>query len=158
MKVTVRTAGLDRLIAKAKRKLDFLSSDGAREVMRKSGAELVTQFQRTINTFTPGPVKDLAPKTKVQKMRQVGRLYPILVRSGDLFRSMVPRVTRKGTQWSITVMYKGRKPNITNARLAQIHITGEGRNPPRDFTSIPKNWRVNLFQRLRRELQRRTNA
>lgn len=159
MKVEITTAGLERLTVKAERRLEYLKGNNEmRRFLQEAGKQLVEEYKATIRSFTPGPVQDLSAKYKVQKSKAVGRIYPILERTGALLRSMVPRVTDKGRQrWTLAVTYRGIHPeaNMKNSRLARLHITGEGNLPARDFTRPSNQWRAQLMARLRASVRKK---
>lgn len=144
---------------KVTQRVNFLGSNRMRSVMKRAGDDYIREVERYISTLAPGNVPDLAEKTKKQKVKQVGFMYPILYRTGQFiasFRSMVYSPT-KGQPWQIKLTYKGVHDNgIRMSRLAEIHGRGLGRMPKRDFTNIPTARRRRWFQKwmdvLRKEL------
>lgn len=148
---TATTGGLERLAARVTNRANFLGSARMRSVVQLAGDDLVRVYRQHIDTFNPGDVPDLAESTKKQKAKQVGFVYPILKRTFDFYNRMRAIITAPsgGSGWRIQIDFPGTKGSITNNRLAEIFIRGEGRQPRRDFTQIPNAWKNRLFARLR---------
>ncbi len=154
MKVNITVTGLHKLKAKVSRGAHFLGEDGLRSVLQEEGKGLVDTFRQTINTFTPGPVRDLKQATKEQKAREGWSVYPILVRSGDMVRSMKSLVRHgKRGGWTIAITFKGvDRYGERNDVKARAHLEGTAHLPVRDFTTIPRAWSKNLFSQIRKKL------
>lgn len=153
MRVTVTTAGLDRLRAKVHKALHFLGEDGMRAVLKEEGKQLVEMYKRTIASYTPGPVQDITQETKRRKARDGFAVYPILRASGDMMNSMYHVVRHAGGAWVLALGFRGTDRRGTpNAEKAKGHIEGTAHLPRRDFTVIPKGWSKHLTSQLRRKL------
>lgn len=154
--VKIRTAGQEKLAEKVSKRANFLGTEAMADICRVTAADVVTQFKHTIESFTPGRVPDLAESTKKEKQKAVGFIYPILKRTSELINSMMPfiRTPTGGKGWIIGVKFVGDHGGITNARLAEIHIEGEGNVPARDFTKVPASIKQGLFRRIRSALTR----
>lgn len=149
----VTTLGLDRLHARITRRANFLSGIGLKDILRAAGDDLLKEFKKNIATFTPGPVRDLKPATKVQKQRQVGFIYPILHRTGDLIRSMHIRVVAVRGLTLRLEFWGAHSGGTLNSKIAEVHITGQGVMPVRDFTKIPPSWVAKLKRNIREALR-----
>lgn len=152
MKVRITTAGLEAISAKVSRAANFLSGSGMRAVLQQHGKMLVQEFRENIATFTPGPVPDIKPATKLQKQRGGFSVYPILVRTGDMVNSLYSNVIKKGrTSWRIALGFKGyNRSGSRNADVALAHLRGGPHLPQRDFTTITDKWRDSLFAAMKR--------
>ena len=156
--VTVTTGGLERLRAKVNARLNFLGRGGIREVLERNAQDLKQQYRRKVESFVPGEVPDLKDATKKQKMREVGFIYPILRRTGEMLASMAVKVVppQEGHGWRIQVTFRGTHTGGTrNQVIANAHINGEGRNPVRDFTKVSPQWVGNLMKQIRAGFTRR---
>lgn len=153
MKINVTTSGLRNLEIRYERRKKDLGWV-PRQVMRDMADDVENELKRQIEKFTPGPVQDLSPRYKRQKEQKYGSAYPILKATGKLMNSIRSRVYERATNWLISVYFKGENKNISNERLAEIHIEGEGKNPQRDFYKLSptfiKKWRTKIFSTLRR--------
>lgn len=156
MKVTITGRGLEKLGAKVTRRANFLGTGGMLNVLHQAADDLLDVYKNQIRAFTPGSVPDLAESTKKSKRRQVGFIYPILIRTQQLLNSMYMRVRKPsgGKGWGIQLGFAGSQNGTANSRIAEIHITGEGNMPERDFTKVPKAWRQDLIRRIRDALRR----
>lgn len=149
------TGGLERLAARITMRANFLGSARMRSmVVQPAADDLLKVYRQKIDSFNPGEVPDLAESTKKQKAKQVGFVYPILKRTLDFYNRMRAIITAPsgGSGWRIQIDFPGSKGSITNNRLAEIFIRGEGKQPKRDFTQIPNAWKSRLFTRLRNAL------
>ena len=136
----VTTVGLERLEAKVTRRVNFLGGPGMRAVFQEAARELLIEYKTQVETFTPGPVRDLKPATKVRKQREVGFIYPILRRTGDMLQSMVAKV-HYTSAWAIRVTFPGvNRKGTRNQVVAKAHIEGTARLPVRDFTKVSRAW------------------
>lgn len=149
-----QVVGLERFARKASNRANFLGADGMEDILDKAGADLVERYKKKIESFTPGSVPDLAESTKKQKARLGVSVYPILKRFGTLMDSMFYKVRRPmgGRGWIVAIGFAGSQNGVANARIAQIHIEGQGRNPIRDFTKIPREWGREVFKSIREGL------
>lgn len=153
-RVSVTTAGLDRLTDRITRRANFLGGTAMKALMTDAAKDLAKAYEAKIASFAPGPVQDLKDATKKQKQNQVGFIYPILMRSGYLVSSMrgIAKVLSNG--WTIAVDFPGTHPGgSANNTIAKAHIEGTERLPKRDFTAVPARWRDALLQRLRDRLK-----
>lgn len=156
MKIRSTVTGITALHATVSRRANFLGSNGMRTILRQKADDLEGEFKKNIMGFTPGPVQDLAASTKKEKQSKVGFIYPILVRTYQFINSMYTRVMAplSGGGWNIKLGFAGSQNGVTNQRIAEIHIKGEGHMPKRDFTKVPTSWRVDLINRIRDALRR----
>lgn len=152
--VTATVSGIQRLNAKMNNRVNFLTGTGMRAVLKDSADDLVVQYKRTIESFTPGDVRDLAESTKKQKMRSVGFVYPILQRTMQMVNSMYASVHPPGRGWTIAIGFTGSQRGVENATIAKAHIEGTAHLPKRDFTKIPPSWKSTLYRRIRDGLAR----
>ena len=83
---------------------------------------------------SPGGYKDLKPKTKIQKQKKFGFIYPILKRTGILERS----ITRKGAPGNITIITKTTLTVGTSVPYGIFHNSDKPRKkiPQRKFVFI----------------------
>ena len=151
--LTIQTSGIAELVTRIEKRANFLGSENMRAMLRDLGAEIVERYFRKIETFNPGPVKDLTASYKRRKKAAVGFEYPILYRTGELAASMHARVL--SNPWRVRIEFWGTHDGgISNKRLAQIHATGDGNMPRRDFTKLPDGWNRAWLNRLRQALRR----
>jgi len=155
--VHINTAGFQRLQQKVTDRIERLRGHTLRRHVVKMADEIIHEYNRTIDNFTPGTVKDLSPKYKVQKAQEFGHVYPILKASGAMAASMYHevKVRSRGAIYSIKIRFRGNNGKITNRRLAMIHITGEGKMPARDFTKLPPGFAAKWTRRILAELRRK---
>jgi hypothetical protein len=153
--VKTSVVGLERFATRMTNRANFLGS-GMKPLLREAGDELIETYKERIESFTPGEVPDLKDSTKKQKAKQVGFVYPILVRTRTMIDSMYARVKSavRGSGWGIAIGFSGSQKGVSNARIAQIHITGEGNMPMRDFTKVPASFSDSIFRRIRDALRR----
>lgn len=158
MKIHVDTGGGERLRAKINRRINFLGRGGIREVLEENAEELIKLYRRKVESWVPGEVPDLKEATKKEKRRQVGFVYPILKRTGELLDSATAKVLPPagGRGWRIAVTFPGRHAGgVLNEVIAMAHINGEGNNPVRDFTKVSPQWVGNLLKQVRAGFTRR---
>lgn len=118
------TKGLETIEQRIRQRQAFLR-EGVRPILEQCADEMVAEMEGNIESFTPGRVKDLAPSTKKQKQRDVGSVYPILLKTGQMVSSMYSQVVRVASVWRIRLGFSGQHSGgISNAALAQIHIKG----------------------------------
>ena len=153
--------GLRALAVKAERKTKLLTGVALQEIFDRGADELEFVFRRNVQRFTPGGVKDLTPKYKLRKEKQVGYAYPILYRTGVLMAALYTKAVKPvtGHVWKIRYGFAGIHPEngVDLAQLAEWHINGEGRNPKRDFTTVPKEWQVSFVKRVSKALTQAEN-
>lgn len=156
MSTGITVNGIERLRLKAQARADVLKGSEMRAILNKAGDDLVEAYKNKIQSFNPGSVTDLAESTKKQKMRKVGFVYPILMRTSQMMNSMfvTVRAPRSGG-WILALGFKGSQGRATNAQIADAHINGTSRVPKRDFTKIPAAWRDSLFRRIRDAIRKR---
>lgn len=158
MKVTITTTGIRSLKRKVDKRIEFIRGPALRQLVLEMGADVIEAYNRKVMTFTPGRVRDLRPATKEQKQREVGYIYPILRRTGQMMNSIYTRVKARSwrdPRYVIRLGFKGRHSGgIENSELARIHTLGLGNNPKRDFTALPKaltrRWTARILAALRK--------
>lgn len=155
VRVNVNIDGSNRLVERWNQRVNFLGGKRVRSILQEMGHEMEAQFQKNIEKFVPGPVKDLTPKYKKRKMKDVGHVYPILIKTGQMFASMYSRVFKKDG-WTVKVAFAGmHEGGITNQRLVGIHTGQEpGKMPVRDFMKLRKGWTAKWTRLILRELKR----
>lgn len=151
MRVRITTGGLDTMTQQVSRAANFLGGPQIRRVLQEHGKLLVQNFRENIATFTPGPVQDITQQTKRDKSRGGWRVYPILVRTGDMVNSIYSEVVHSGrTGWTIRLRFRGtNRQGSRNADVALAHIQGNEHLPARDFTFVSDEWRDSLFAAIR---------
>lgn len=146
------TKGLEALAAKAQAKADALNGAPMQALMGAMAQEMVVRMFRVASTFTPGSVPDLKPEYRLAKQKKWGHAYPILYASGAMLRSMYGIAARTGeAMWTLRLGFQGQHPSagISNAELANIHISGSGRGlAARDFTKLDPGWETPWLQRI----------
>lgn len=155
MKVTVTTAGIEKLTARVSRVANFLRGGGMKAVMAEHGSLLIRQFQSNILSQTPGRVADLKDSYKERKLKKYGLVYPILYASGGLFNSMGMVVGRgKAREWTLSLVFKGRNRGVPRQVIGEAHLKGTATLPKRDFARVPRGFSSRVFESIRRELRR----
>lgn len=150
--------GTERLALKYSRRMNLLGTAAVGKIFGEAADELLVLYRKRVQSFRPGDVPDLTPGYKKQKRAAVGTVYPILWRTGYLISHLARRVYAR--PWRIRLLFGGGQhpeAGIPTKRLAEIHIKGEGRVPPRDFTQLPEEWVKRWKDRLRRRLRRAVN-
>lgn len=146
---TVKGDGLEKLHHRFRQKAAALVD--TKPILQKAAPQLIRILKRNIEDFRPGSVPDLKEATKKRKQKQVGFIYPILKRFGDMMDSMAAVVTKA----SIGVEFRGvNREGVRNSRVARVHLRGEGRNPKRDFFKIPKTFRDSIIDAVRAKFRR----
>ncbi len=150
--VGITGGGIQRLKAKVEKNVNFLGTEGMRRVIRERGDAAIQAFKNNIESFSPGGVPDLKEKTKKQKQREVGFVYPILKRTGAMMQSMYTYVRKAGVVgWVVEVRFRGTENKVK----AIAHITGGGTVPVRDFMKLPRGFSASVFAAIRAGLKRR---
>lgn len=147
MKLT--TTGIRALQLKVATKLTMMGGPVLANSVRMVGDNIVAQFRRNIDSFTPGSVEDLTPKYKKVKLKKYNKVYPILRATDQLYNSIYRRVAKTKTGYKIFIGFTGnRSGKISNSRLAEIHANGMGNNSERDFMFIPRGFAWNQTRRI----------
>lgn len=148
IRVTIRSAGSERLLQRINNAANFLRTAGMRRVLNSYSGDVVKQFKQNIDEMTPGNVQDLKESTKKQKQAKYGRVYPILRATDLLYNGMKASVANTSDGWVIRITYPGDR-----GRVAQVHQDGEGNMPQRDFAKIPTALRRKLWADVRAALR-----
>lgn len=153
IRLSIDTGGLVRLQTRMTNRANFLGSERMRSILRDAGDELHELLVDRIESSPNDLIRDLSPRYAEQKERAVGFAHPVLVRTGQLVSSITVRVFQTASGWHLRLMFVGQhEGGLSNARLAQIHMRGEGRVPKRDFGELPKGWEERWVQRIASEL------
>lgn len=135
--------------AKTAGKIRSLQGRRVSDALNASGRDLIALYRSRITTFNPGPVQDLTERTKRQKQREVGFVYPILYRTGQLMASMYHKLVWDAATATIRIGFSGHNGGTPNAVIAKAHLDGTATLPARDFTRVTQQWRRALMQRLK---------
>lgn len=142
--VRITSVGIKNIEQRVTQRLNFLGGEGMRALLQEMGKDAVREIQKRVGTQNPGPVKDLTPRYKKDKLKKVGYIYPILFRTGYMISTMASRVRKRmlTPRWVISITFLGQHPGakISTAELAQIHALGKGHMPKRDFIVLPKGF------------------
>lgn len=153
MTVRVTTSGAERMRTKAQKRLSNLQGGAVNKALNASGRDLIALYRARIESFIPGTVPDLKEQTKKTKQKQVGFVYPILRRTGQLVASMYHRVSMTESVATIRVGFRGRRAGGTlNSVIAGAHLDGTATLPKRDFTRVTSEWRRSIMARLRKAI------
>lgn len=137
----ITTTGLGKLRARAATKLKGLTGPAIKRAAGLMADETLAEYRSLEETFLPGPVDDLTEPYKKRKAKKFGSVYPILQASGQMMNSMVHVVKVAKGLITIAVDFRGRRtPRLTNARLAEIHVEGQGTQPKRNFMKLSRGF------------------
>lgn len=142
--IATSTNGLEKLAARVTRRANLLGGQGMRTILQAAGKDLEKAYRARILSSPNEYIHALSPKYAAEKRRAVGFENPVLVRSGQMLRSMYSRVVNDGS-WAIRLGFAGER----NSMLAAIHIRSG-----RDFTEIPDGWEDAWQAKLRSAMSR----
>lgn len=154
--VNVTTTGMRNLSVKVTKRIEALRGHKLRTTVQSMAADVIRQFNVTVDSFTPGNVPDLSPRYKLAKAQRFGTAYPILKATGQMMASLFStvRVRSRGASYQIWIGLRGSRGRITNAQLAEYHVNGTGRMPARDFMTLPpafkRRWSSRILAALRK--------
>ncbi len=145
----ITVTGLNKLRARAATKLKGLTGPAVKRAAALMADETLAEYRSLEETFLPGPVADLTEPYKKRKAKLHGSVYPILQASGELMDSMFHMVKVTKGLIVIAVDFKGRRsPKLTNAKLAEIHVEGQGTQPKRNFMKLSRGFMTKWTRRF----------
>ncbi len=151
MNITVKNSAAEQMDVKITKRIAALKGWPIRKELLQMAEDVIAEYHKVQQGFTPGAVPDLAESTKKAKAREHGFVYPILTATGQMMGQMRAEVRVRSRQeiYSIVIIFDGtRESGITNARLAQIHREGEGNMPKRDFMILSDKFTSRWTRRI----------
>lgn len=146
----ITTTGIGNLRAKVATKIKAMSGPAIKRAVNKMADEMLAEYRGLEESFIPGPVTDLTEKYKKRKQKKHGSVYPILQATSQMMDSMFHKVSATGSKFKIFVGFRGRHSNskLSNERLAEIHINGEGTQPVRNFMKLSRGFTWKWTRRI----------